>query len=128
MNSTPWVSDLHSQTSVSWGVVGGRGCGQQDRPLTPLIFLDPRGRTLEIPGNSDPNIIPEGDFKSVVRVTGGSVLQSLSSAHPWFRVKPGHFCLIPRLHDPPILTPSYALLTLHPVPPHSLGSTGSVWL
>ncbi|KAI4552434.1 hypothetical protein MJT46_017085 [Ovis ammon polii x Ovis aries] len=41
--------------------------------------LDPRGRTLEIPGNSDPNIIPEGDFKSFVRVTASDPLEALGS-------------------------------------------------
>ena len=104
MNSTPWVSDLHSKTAIL-GVGGDRGRGQQDRPLTPLIFPDPRGRTLEIPGNSDPNIIPEGDFKSFVRVTGGRVLQSLPRRLSWILGKLGHFCLIPRLHDPPTLAP-----------------------
>uniref|UniRef100_A0A452FTH7 Anaphylatoxin-like domain-containing protein n=1 Tax=Capra hircus TaxID=9925 RepID=A0A452FTH7_CAPHI len=41
--------------------------------------LDPRGRTLEIPGNSDPNIVPEGDFKSFVRVTASDPLEALGS-------------------------------------------------
>lgn len=45
-------------------------------PISP----DYRGRTLEIPGNSDPNIIPDGDGNSYVRVTGGSVLPSLPVA------------------------------------------------
>ena len=84
---------------------GDRGRGQQDRPLTPIIFPDPLGRTLEIPGNSDPNIIPEGDFKSFVRVTGGRVLQSLPRGFSWIHGKPGNFCLILRLHDPPTLAP-----------------------
>lgn len=42
--------------------------------------LDHRARTLEIPGSSDPNIIPDGDFSSFVRVTGGSALQSVPRA------------------------------------------------
>ncbi|XP_069420438.1 complement C4 isoform X2 [Ovis canadensis] len=41
--------------------------------------LDPGGRTLEIPGNSDPNIVPEGDFKSFVRVTASDPLEALGS-------------------------------------------------
>ncbi|XP_004390832.1 complement C4-A isoform X1 [Trichechus manatus latirostris] len=41
--------------------------------------LDHRGRTLEIPGNSDPNIIPDGDFGSFVRVTASDPLDSLGS-------------------------------------------------
>ncbi|KAG5197023.1 hypothetical protein JEQ12_010477 [Ovis aries] len=41
--------------------------------------LDPGGRTLEIPGNSDPNIVPEGDFKSLVRVTASDPLEALGS-------------------------------------------------
>ncbi|KAM9738751.1 LOW QUALITY PROTEIN: complement C4-A-like [Dama dama] len=40
--------------------------------------LDP-SRTLEIPGNSDPNIIPKGDFKSVVSVTASDPLEALGS-------------------------------------------------
>ncbi|XP_008573236.1 PREDICTED: complement C4-A isoform X2 [Galeopterus variegatus] len=31
--------------------------------------LDRQARSLEIPGNSDPNIVPDGDFSSFVRVT-----------------------------------------------------------
>ncbi|XP_042794265.1 LOW QUALITY PROTEIN: complement C4-A-like [Panthera pardus] len=41
--------------------------------------LDHRGRTLEIPGNSDPNIIPDGDFSSFVRVTASDPLDTLGS-------------------------------------------------
>uniref|UniRef100_A0A7N5P7I8 Complement C4-A n=1 Tax=Ailuropoda melanoleuca TaxID=9646 RepID=A0A7N5P7I8_AILME len=36
-------------------------------------------RTLEIPGNSDPNIIPDGDFSSSVRVTASDPLDTLGS-------------------------------------------------
>ncbi|PNJ02936.1 LOW QUALITY PROTEIN: C4B isoform 1 [Pongo abelii] len=38
-----------------------------------------RGRTLEIPGNSDPNMIPDGDFNSYVRVTASDPLDTLGS-------------------------------------------------
>ncbi|XP_040500733.1 complement C4-A isoform X2 [Ursus maritimus] len=41
--------------------------------------LDHRARTLEIPGNSDPNIIPDGDFSSSVRVTASDPLDTLGS-------------------------------------------------
>ncbi|XP_059967584.1 complement C4-A-like isoform X2 [Mesoplodon densirostris] len=41
--------------------------------------LNPRGRTLEIPGISDPNIIPDGDFRSFVRVTASDPLDTLGS-------------------------------------------------
>ncbi|KAK1327491.1 LOW QUALITY PROTEIN: hypothetical protein QTO34_012993 [Cnephaeus nilssonii] len=41
--------------------------------------LDHRGRTLEIPGSSDPNIIPDGDHSSFVRVTASSPLDTLGS-------------------------------------------------
>ncbi|XP_066117027.1 complement C4-A [Saccopteryx bilineata] len=44
--------------------------------LNPLNHL---GRTLEIPGNSDPNIIPDGDFSSHVRVTASDPLDTLGS-------------------------------------------------
>ncbi|XP_045722568.2 complement C4-A-like [Mirounga angustirostris] len=41
--------------------------------------LDHQARTLEIPGNSDPNIIPDGDFSSFVRVTASDPLDTLGS-------------------------------------------------
>lgn len=41
--------------------------------------LNPRGRTLEIPGNSDPNMIPDGDFSSYVRVTASDPMNALGS-------------------------------------------------
>uniref|UniRef100_A0A671E4A6 Uncharacterized protein n=1 Tax=Rhinolophus ferrumequinum TaxID=59479 RepID=A0A671E4A6_RHIFE len=41
--------------------------------------LDHRGRTLEIPGNSDPNIIPDTDHSSHVRVTASDPLETLGS-------------------------------------------------
>lgn len=74
MSSIPWVSSPSSSHQCPHGVVGGGGCGQPTRWPTFPIPPDHRARTLEIPGNSDPNIIPDGDFSSSVRVTGGSVL------------------------------------------------------
>ncbi|XP_048203992.1 complement C4-A [Perognathus longimembris pacificus] len=41
--------------------------------------LDHRGRSLEIPGNSDPNVVPDGDFSSFVRVTASDPLETLGS-------------------------------------------------
>uniref|UniRef100_A0A8C0PIJ6 Anaphylatoxin-like domain-containing protein n=1 Tax=Canis lupus familiaris TaxID=9615 RepID=A0A8C0PIJ6_CANLF len=41
--------------------------------------LDHRARTLEIPGSSDPNIIPDGDFSSLVRVTASHPLDTWGS-------------------------------------------------
>ncbi|XP_036891496.1 complement C4-A [Sturnira hondurensis] len=41
--------------------------------------LDHRGRTLKIPGSSDPNIIPDGDFSSHIRVTAEDPLDTLGS-------------------------------------------------
>ncbi|XP_062954344.1 complement C4-A [Cynocephalus volans] len=41
--------------------------------------LDRQARSLEIPGNSDPNIIPDGDFSSFVRVTASDPLETLGS-------------------------------------------------
>ncbi|XP_037375338.1 complement C4-B-like [Talpa occidentalis] len=41
--------------------------------------LDNRARTLEIPANSDSNIIPDGDFSSFVRVTASDPLTTLGS-------------------------------------------------
>uniref|UniRef100_A0A8C9EDE5 Complement C4-like n=1 Tax=Phocoena sinus TaxID=42100 RepID=A0A8C9EDE5_PHOSS len=41
--------------------------------------LNPLGRTLEIPGISDPNTIPDGDFRSFVRVTASDPLDTLGS-------------------------------------------------
>ncbi|XP_038624132.1 complement C4-like [Tachyglossus aculeatus] len=37
---------------------------------------DPRGRTLEIPGDFPPNVIPDGDFSSNVRVTATAPLET----------------------------------------------------
>ncbi|CAN0390454.1 unnamed protein product [Rangifer tarandus platyrhynchus] len=55
------------------------GAIHREEMVYELNPLDPRGRTLEIPGNSDPNIIPEGDFKSVVSVTASDPLEALGS-------------------------------------------------
>lgn len=44
--------------------------------LDPLNNL---GRSLEIPGSSDPNLIPDGDFSSFVRVTASEPLETLGS-------------------------------------------------
>ncbi|XP_006154369.1 LOW QUALITY PROTEIN: complement C4-A [Tupaia chinensis] len=41
--------------------------------------LDHRGRTLEVPGNSDPNVIPDGDFSSFVRVTASDPMDTFGS-------------------------------------------------
>ncbi|XP_012890400.1 PREDICTED: complement C4-A [Dipodomys ordii] len=41
--------------------------------------LDYRGRSLEIPGSSDPNVVPDGDFSSFVRVTASDPLETLGS-------------------------------------------------
>lgn len=41
--------------------------------------MDYRGRSLEIPGSSDPDIIPEGEFSSLVRVTASEPLETLGS-------------------------------------------------
>ncbi|XP_007483637.1 complement C4 [Monodelphis domestica] len=41
--------------------------------------LDSRGRTLEIPGESPSNAIPDGDFSSIVRVTASDPMDALGS-------------------------------------------------
>ncbi|KAM6185427.1 complement C4-A-like isoform 2-T2 [Rhynchocyon petersi] len=41
--------------------------------------LNPSARTFEIPGNSDPNVIPDGDFSSFVRVTASDPLDTFGS-------------------------------------------------
>uniref|UniRef100_A0A452U8J2 Complement C4A (Rodgers blood group) n=1 Tax=Ursus maritimus TaxID=29073 RepID=A0A452U8J2_URSMA len=43
------------------------------------VYAPRPSRTLEIPGNSDPNIIPDGDFSSSVRVTASDPLDTLGS-------------------------------------------------
>lgn len=51
--------------------------------LEELVYeLNPenyRGRSLEIPGNSDPNKIPDGDFSSYVRVTASDSMDTLGT-------------------------------------------------
>lgn len=78
MNSTPSVSGSSYPSCQYHGAVKGH----RGRPPAPVISLDNRARTLEIPGSSDPNIIPDGDFSSFVRVTG----QSLVLSHEHLRV------------------------------------------
>ncbi|KAB1262104.1 Complement C4-A [Camelus dromedarius] len=55
------------------------GAIHREEMVYELNPLDPRGRTLEIPGNSDPNIIPDSDFRSFVRVTASDALDTLGS-------------------------------------------------
>lgn len=79
----PWVSDLHPTDSRC-----GRGQHWTAGQTTDsLIFPDPQADL----GNSwqlwDPNIVPEGDFKSFVRVTGGRVFQSLPWGLPWIHME-----------------------------------------
>uniref|UniRef100_A0A2K5CNK3 Uncharacterized protein n=1 Tax=Aotus nancymaae TaxID=37293 RepID=A0A2K5CNK3_AOTNA len=55
------------------------GAIQTEELVYELNPLDHRARTLEIPGNSDPNMIPDGDFNSYVRVTASDPLDALGS-------------------------------------------------
>uniref|UniRef100_A0A8D2CYA2 C4a anaphylatoxin n=1 Tax=Sciurus vulgaris TaxID=55149 RepID=A0A8D2CYA2_SCIVU len=55
------------------------GAIHREEMVYELNPLDHRGRSLEIPGNSDPNIIPDGDFSSYVRVTASDPLETLGS-------------------------------------------------
>jgi hypothetical protein len=81
---TPYPSSL-----IPKGVARLGGCRWQDRlPASSPISPDNQGRSLEIPGNSDPNIIPDGDFNSFVRVTGGECHSVLLWWAPWTHVKP----------------------------------------
>ncbi|XP_043819332.1 complement C4-A-like [Dromiciops gliroides] len=41
--------------------------------------LDSRGRTFDIPGENPSNVIPDGDFSSVVRVTASEPMETLGS-------------------------------------------------
>ncbi|XP_049549513.1 complement C4 isoform X3 [Orcinus orca] len=59
--------------------IENEGAIQREEIVYELNPLDPRGRTLEIPGISDPNIIPDGDFRSSVRVTASDPLDTLGS-------------------------------------------------
>ncbi|KAG8505792.1 Complement C4-A [Galemys pyrenaicus] len=78
-------------------MLGGAGCGPvcsltavfplrqkegatyREEIVYELNPLDDRARTLEIPGNADPNIIPDGDFSSFVRATVSDPLETLGS-------------------------------------------------
>nr|XP_003473791.2 complement C4-A [Cavia porcellus] len=55
------------------------GAIHQEELVYELNPLDHRARTLEIPGNSDPNMIPEGESSSFVRVTASNPLETLGS-------------------------------------------------
>ncbi|XP_075835588.1 complement C4 isoform X1 [Microtus pennsylvanicus] len=55
------------------------GAIHREEMVYELNPLDNRARTLEIPGSSDPNIIPDGDFSSFVRVTASEPLETLGS-------------------------------------------------
>ncbi|XP_035151185.1 complement C4-A isoform X1 [Callithrix jacchus] len=55
------------------------GAIQTEELVYELNPLDHRARTLEIPGNSDPNMIPDGDFNSYVRVTASDPMDTLGS-------------------------------------------------
>ncbi|XP_029097744.1 complement C4-like [Monodon monoceros] len=59
--------------------IENEGAIQREEIVYELNPLDPRGRTLEIPGISDPNTIPDGDFRSFVRVTASDPLDTLGS-------------------------------------------------
>ncbi|XP_061052031.1 complement C4-like [Eubalaena glacialis] len=59
--------------------IENEGAIHREEIVYELNPLDPRGRTLEIPGISDPNIIPDGDFRSFVRVTASDPLDTLGS-------------------------------------------------
>ncbi|CAH6790074.1 complement C4-A [Phodopus roborovskii] len=55
------------------------GAIHREEMVYELNPLDNRARTLEIPGSSDPNMIPDGDFSSFVRVTASEPLDTLGS-------------------------------------------------
>lgn len=59
--------------------IENEGAIHREEIVYKLNPLDYRARTLEIPGNSDPNIIPDGDFSSFVRVTASDPLDALGS-------------------------------------------------
>lgn len=77
---------------------------------------------MEIPGSSDPNIIPDGDFSSFVRVTG----QSLVLSHEHLRVPEAHRVLC----CPMRLSPHSLILTFSSFtasePLDTLGSEGAL--
>lgn len=55
------------------------GAVHMEEVVYDLNPLDHRGRTLEIPGHSDPNIIPDTDESSHVRITASDPLETLGS-------------------------------------------------
>ncbi|XP_005086901.1 complement C4-A isoform X2 [Mesocricetus auratus] len=55
------------------------GAIHREEMVYELNPLDNRARTLEIPGSTDPNVIPDGDFSSFVRVTASEPLDALGS-------------------------------------------------
>uniref|UniRef100_A0A8C2V9F5 Complement C4-A n=1 Tax=Chinchilla lanigera TaxID=34839 RepID=A0A8C2V9F5_CHILA len=55
------------------------GAIHKEEIIYQLNPLDHRARTLEIPGSSDPNMIPDGDSSSFVRVTASNPLETLGS-------------------------------------------------
>ncbi|XP_004624338.1 complement C4-B [Octodon degus] len=55
------------------------GAIRKEEFIYQLNPLDHRARTLEIPGSSDPNMIPDGDVTSFVRVTASNPLDTLGS-------------------------------------------------
>lgn len=55
------------------------GAIHKEELIYELNPLDHRARTLEIPGSSDPNMIPDGDSSSFVRVTASNPLDTLGS-------------------------------------------------
>ncbi|XP_058934146.1 complement C4-B-like [Kogia breviceps] len=59
--------------------IENEGAIHREETVYELNPLDSRGRTLEIPGISDPNVIPDGDFTSFVRVTASDPLDTLGS-------------------------------------------------
>ncbi|XP_012928326.1 complement C4-A isoform X2 [Heterocephalus glaber] len=59
--------------------IGKEGAIHKEEIVYELNPLDHRARTLEIPGSSDPNMIPDGDSSSFVRVTASNPLETLGS-------------------------------------------------
>ncbi|KAM5262478.1 complement C4-A-like isoform 2-T2 [Ctenodactylus gundi] len=55
------------------------GAVHREEMVYELNPMDTLGRSLEIPPNSDPNIIPDGDFSTSVRVTASDSLETLGS-------------------------------------------------
>ncbi|XP_051009525.1 complement C4 [Acomys russatus] len=73
-------SDLYMGDAVSKILqIEKEGAIHREEIVYELNPLDNRRRSLEIPGSSDPNIIPDGDFSSFVRVTASEALETLGS-------------------------------------------------